>query len=54
MDVAYPGHRFHYVMQRIVVAARAAGVRALDGSMALSPTTATRRDCGRTVSWLVL
>ena len=53
-DVAYPGHRFHYVMQRIVVATRAAGVRALDGSMALSPTTATRRDCGRTVSWLVL
>ena len=30
-DEAYPGHRFHYAMQRIVVAARAAGVRALDG-----------------------
>jgi citrate lyase subunit beta/citryl-CoA lyase len=33
-DEAYPGHRFHYVMQRIVVAARAAGVRALDGPVA--------------------
>jgi citrate lyase subunit beta / citryl-CoA lyase len=33
-DDAYSGHRFHYVMQRIVVAARAAGVRALDGPVA--------------------
>ena len=33
-DEAYPGHRFGYVMQRIVVAARAAGLRALDGPMA--------------------
>jgi citrate lyase subunit beta/citryl-CoA lyase len=33
-DEAYPGHRFHYVMQRIMVAARAAGVRALDGPVA--------------------
>jgi citrate lyase subunit beta/citryl-CoA lyase len=33
-DEAYPGHRFHYVMLRIVVAARAAGVRALDGPVA--------------------
>ncbi len=33
-DVAYPGHRFHYVMQRIVVAARAAGLRAVDGPVA--------------------
>ena len=33
-DEAYPGHRFHYVMQRIVVAARAAGVRVLDGPVA--------------------
>ncbi len=30
----YPGHRFHYVMQRIVVAARAAGLRAVDGPLA--------------------
>src|SRR5215213_5458671 len=27
-EASYPGHRFHYAMQRIVVAARAAGVRA--------------------------
>lgn len=33
-DGAYPGHRFHYAMQRIVAAARAAGIRALDGPVA--------------------
>ena len=33
-DEAYPGHRFHYVMQRIVVAARAAGVLVFDGPVA--------------------
>ncbi len=33
-DEAYPGHRFHHVMQRVVVAARAAGVRVLDGPFA--------------------
>lgn len=33
-DGAYPGHRFGYVMQRIVVAARAAGLRAVDGPVA--------------------
>ena len=33
-DEAYPGHRFHYAMQRIVVAARAAGVQVLDGPVA--------------------
>jgi citrate lyase beta subunit len=33
-DEAYPGHRFHYAMQRIVVAARAAGLRAIDGPVA--------------------
>ncbi len=33
-DHSYPGHRFHYVMHRIVVAARAAGIRALDGPVA--------------------
>lgn len=33
-DEAYPGHRFHYAMQRIVVAARTAGIRALDGPVA--------------------
>jgi citrate lyase subunit beta/citryl-CoA lyase len=33
-DEAYPGHRFGYAMQRIVVAARAAGLRAMDGPVA--------------------
>ena len=33
-DAAYPGHRWDYALQRILVAARAAGVRALDGPYA--------------------
>jgi citrate lyase beta subunit len=33
-DEVYPGHRFHYAMQRLVVASRAAGVRAVDGPVA--------------------
>ena len=33
-DESYPGHRFHYAMHRIVVAARAAGLRAVDGPVA--------------------
>ncbi len=33
-DDLYPGHRMHYPMHRIVVAARAAGIAALDGPMA--------------------
>lgn len=33
-DEAYPGHRFHYVMHRILVAARAVGLRAVDGPVA--------------------
>lgn len=33
-DEVYPGHRFQYVMHRIVVAARAAGLRVLDGPVA--------------------
>ena len=33
-DEAYPGHRLHYAMHRIVVAARAAGLRAVDGPVA--------------------
>ncbi len=33
-DGVYPGHRFHYAMQRIVVAARARGLRAVDGPVA--------------------
>jgi citrate lyase beta subunit len=33
-DDVYPGHRFHYAMQRILVAARARGLRAVDGPVA--------------------
>jgi citrate lyase beta subunit len=33
-DRSYPGHRWHYVMSRIVTAARAYGLRALDGPFA--------------------
>jgi citrate lyase subunit beta/citryl-CoA lyase len=33
-DEVYPGHRFHYAMHRIVVAARAANLRAIDGPVA--------------------
>ena len=33
-DAAYPGHRWDYALQRILVAARAAGVLALDGPYA--------------------
>jgi citrate lyase subunit beta / citryl-CoA lyase len=33
-DEAYSGHRFHYAMHRIVVAARTAGLRAIDGPVA--------------------
>lgn len=33
-DAVYPGHRWHYVMQSIVVAARAHGLRCMDGPFA--------------------
>lgn len=33
-DREYPGHRFHYAMHRIVVAARSAGLYAFDGPLA--------------------
>lgn len=33
-DAAYGGHRWHYPMSRILVAARAAGLRAIDGPYA--------------------
>jgi citrate lyase beta subunit len=33
-DEHYPGHRFHYAMARTVVAARAAGIRAIDSPLA--------------------
>ncbi len=45
-DEAYPGHRFHYAMQRIVLAARAAGVRVLDGPVAdYGDEEGLRRSC---------
>ncbi len=45
-DDVYPGHRFHYAMQRIVVAARAAAVRVLDGPVAdYSDEEGLRRSC---------
>lgn len=33
-DDVYPGHRWHYAMSRIVIAAHAAGIRAIDGPFA--------------------
>ncbi len=33
-DEQYPGHRFGYAMSRVVVAARASGLRAVDGPVA--------------------
>jgi citrate lyase beta subunit len=45
-DEAYPGHRFHYAMQRIIVAARAAGLRVLDGPVAnYGDEEGLRRSC---------
>jgi len=45
-DEVYPGHRFHYAMQRIVVAARAAGLRVLDGPVAdYGDEDGLRRSC---------
>ena len=45
-DEAYPGHRFHYAMQHIVVAARATGVRVLDGPVAdYGDEEGLRRSC---------
>jgi citrate lyase subunit beta/citryl-CoA lyase len=45
-DEAYPGHRFHHAMQRIVVAARAAGLRVLDGPVAdYGDEEGLRRSC---------
>jgi citrate lyase subunit beta/citryl-CoA lyase len=45
-DARYPGHRFHYAMARIVVAARAAGVLAIDGPSAnFKDLDAFRQSC---------
>lgn len=45
-DALYPGHRFHYAMHRIVVAARAAGIKAIDGPYAdFRDEAGLRRSC---------
>lgn len=45
-DLAYPGHRWHYAMARVVVAARAAELRAFDGPSAeFRDLAAFRRLC---------
>jgi len=45
-DERYPGHRWHYAMSRIVVAARAAGARAIDGPYAdFRDLDGLRRSC---------
>ena len=45
-DEVNPGHRFHYAMQRIVVAASAAGLRVLDGPVAdYGDEDGLRRSC---------
>ncbi|MGF1471819.1 MAG: HpcH/HpaI aldolase/citrate lyase family protein [Rubrobacteraceae bacterium] len=59
-DHTYPGHRFHYAMQRIVVAARAAGIQALDGPVAdyrdeegLRESCAVARSLGFDGKWCI-
>jgi len=59
-DATYPGHRFHYAMQRIVAAARAAGLRALDGPIAdyrdevgLSKSCKVARSLGFDGKWCI-
>jgi citrate lyase subunit beta/citryl-CoA lyase len=45
-DAAYPGHRYHDAMHRILVAGRAAGVRVIDGPYAaLRDEEGLRRSC---------
>ena len=45
-DDAYPGHRHHDVMSRILVAGRAAGIRVIDGPFAnFRDAEGTRRSC---------
>jgi len=47
-DDQYPGHRLHYPMSRIVVAARAAGIQAIDGPYAdFKDLDGFRRSCLR-------
>jgi citrate lyase beta subunit len=45
-DEQYPGHRFHYAMSRIAVAAHAAGLHAIDGPCAdFKDMDAYRKTC---------
>lgn len=45
-DELYPGHRFHHAMARIATAARAGGLRVLDGPVAdFRDEEALRRSC---------
>jgi citrate lyase subunit beta/citryl-CoA lyase len=45
-DDAYPGHRWHYPMSRILVAGRAAGIRVVDGPFAdVRDDDGFRRSC---------
>jgi citrate lyase subunit beta/citryl-CoA lyase len=45
-DEDYPGHRWDYALQRVLVAARAAGVRAIDGPFAdFRDDAGFRRSC---------
>jgi citrate lyase subunit beta/citryl-CoA lyase len=45
-DNDYPGHRWDYALQRVLVAARAAGVRAIDGPFAdFGDSAGFRRSC---------
>lgn len=53
-DDAYPGHRYQYVMHRILAAARAAGVRVIDGPYAnFRDEAGHRRSCviGRSMGY---
>lgn len=47
-DAAYRGHRWHYVMQNIVVAARAHGLRCMDGPYAAFRDTVGLEQASRT------
>ena len=59
-DEAYPGHRWHFAMQTIVAAARARGLRAIDGPYAafkdgegLSRVCAIGRSLGFEGKWCI-
>ena len=44
-DQIYPGHRWHAVMHAVVAAARAYGLRAIDGPMRLQDPAGLERAC---------